>query len=101
MNTDQHRPLLAAPHPRAPTALLHRVVRIACLALLLLLALPSRPQTQTSHGLITLNTARVVLTIDGRRTEQAVTLRLTTPPAAAQKNQWLIGEMLHIDWVSP
>ena len=47
---------------------------MACLALLLLLALPSRPQTQTSHGLITLNTARVVLTIDGRRTEQAVTL---------------------------
>ena len=34
-------------------------------------------------------------------TEQAVTLRLTTPPAGAQKNQWLIGEMLHIDWVSP
>jgi len=34
-------------------------------------------------------------------TEQAMTLRLTPPPAGAQKNQWLIGEMLHIDWVSP
>ncbi|MEI6656401.1 MAG: hypothetical protein WCP45_16685 [Verrucomicrobiota bacterium] len=33
--------------------------------------------------------------------EQAVTLRLTPPPKGAQKNQWLIGEMLHIDWVSP
>jgi len=33
--------------------------------------------------------------------EQAITLRLTPPPAGAQKNQWLIGEMLHIDWVSP
>jgi len=33
--------------------------------------------------------------------EQAVTLRLAPPPAGTQKNQWLIGEMLHIDWVSP
>ena len=33
--------------------------------------------------------------------EQAVTLRLAPPPKGAQKNQWLIGEMLHIDWVSP
>jgi hypothetical protein len=30
-----------------------------------------------------------------------MTLRLTPAPAGAQKNQWLIGELLHIDWVSP
>lgn len=30
-----------------------------------------------------------------------ITLRLIPPPKGAQKNQWLIGEMLHIDWVSP
>ncbi|KAB2638621.1 MAG: hypothetical protein DVB25_07365 [Verrucomicrobia bacterium] len=34
-------------------------------------------------------------------TEQAMILRLTPPPTGAQKNQWIIGEMLHIDWVLP
>jgi len=33
--------------------------------------------------------------------EQAMSLRLSPAPEGAQKNQWLIGEMLHIDWVSP
>ena len=33
--------------------------------------------------------------------EQAMTLRLTPAPEGSQKNQWIIGEMLHIDWVSP
>ena len=37
----------------------------------------------------------------GTPTEQAIILRLTPPPAGAQKNQWIIGEMLHIDWVLP
>ncbi len=32
---------------------------------------------------------------------QPITLRLTPGPKGAQKNQWLIGEMLHIDWVCP
>lgn len=32
---------------------------------------------------------------------QPLTLRLTAPPKGSQKNQWLIGEMLHIDWVCP
>jgi glutamate/tyrosine decarboxylase-like PLP-dependent enzyme len=30
-----------------------------------------------------------------------ITLRLERGPTAAQANQWLIGEMLHIDWVTP
>jgi len=33
--------------------------------------------------------------------ELAITLRVSPPPDGAQKNQWLIGEMLHIGWVSP
>jgi hypothetical protein len=33
--------------------------------------------------------------------EVPVTLRLEPGPDGCQKNQWLIGEMLHIDWVSP
>ena len=38
---------------------------------------------------------------DATGSELPVTLRLAPPPAGAQKNQWLIGEMLHIDWVCP
>ena len=34
-------------------------------------------------------------------TEAQMTLRLSAPATGAQKNQWLIGELLHIDWVSP
>ncbi len=30
-----------------------------------------------------------------------VTLRLQQGPASARPNQWLIGEMLHKDWISP
>ena len=30
-----------------------------------------------------------------------ITLRLAQGPAGALPNQWLIGEMLHIDWVTP
>ncbi|MEI6675648.1 MAG: hypothetical protein WCO57_10760 [Verrucomicrobiota bacterium] len=33
--------------------------------------------------------------------ELSLTLRLTPCPKGAKKNQWIIGEMLHIDWVSP
>lgn len=33
--------------------------------------------------------------------EQPMTLRLTHGPDGSQKNQWLIADMLHIDWVSP
>ena len=33
--------------------------------------------------------------------ELPVTLRLTPAPEGAQKNQWLITEMLHNEWVSP
>lgn len=32
---------------------------------------------------------------------QKITLRLERGPAESLPNQWLIGEMLHIDWVSP
>ena len=30
-----------------------------------------------------------------------ITLRLAQGPAGSLPNQWLIGEMLHIDWVTP
>jgi hypothetical protein len=33
--------------------------------------------------------------------EQAMTVRLAPGLKGSQKNQWLIGELLHIDWVSP
>jgi len=40
--------------------------------------------------------------IDGEaKSELPITLRLEPGPENCQKNQWLIGEMLHIDWVSP
>lgn len=35
------------------------------------------------------------------KSELPITVRLEPGPAGCQKNQWLIGEMLHIDWVSP
>lgn len=34
-------------------------------------------------------------------TEVPMTLRLTAAVTGVQKNQWLIGELLHIDWVCP
>jgi hypothetical protein len=40
-------------------------------------------------------------TLEAASPEQAMTLRLTPAPEGSQKNQWIIGEMLHIDWVSP
>jgi hypothetical protein len=40
--------------------------------------------------------------IDGEaKSELPITLRLEPGPENCQKNQWLIREMLHIDWVSP
>jgi len=39
--------------------------------------------------------------IEEAPTSQKVTLRLERGPAGAQPNQWLVGEMLHIDWVAP
>ncbi|MEO0018399.1 MAG: hypothetical protein RLZZ522_1682 [Verrucomicrobiota bacterium] len=40
--------------------------------------------------------------ISGEATaEVPITVRLEPGPDDCQKNQWLIGEMLHIDWVSP
>ena len=33
--------------------------------------------------------------------EVPITVRLEPGPDGCQKNQWFIGEMLHIDWVSP
>ncbi|MCX6877193.1 MAG: hypothetical protein NTW21_25795 [Verrucomicrobia bacterium] len=39
--------------------------------------------------------------LDATLLEQAMTLRMTPGPKGSQKNQWIIGEMLHIDWVSP
>lgn len=35
------------------------------------------------------------------KSELPVTVRLEPGPEGCQKNQWLIGEMLHIEWVSP
>lgn len=35
------------------------------------------------------------------KSELPVTVRLEPGPDGCQKNQWLIGEMLHIEWVSP
>ena len=32
---------------------------------------------------------------------QRITLKLTRPPEGAGPNQWLIAEMLHIDWLAP
>lgn len=39
--------------------------------------------------------------IDEVKSSQKITLRLERGPAESMPNQWLIGEMLHIDWVSP
>jgi len=39
--------------------------------------------------------------LEGEKSELPMTLRLGPPPAGSQKNQWLILEMLHNEWVSP
>lgn len=39
--------------------------------------------------------------LDPTKNELPVTLRLEPAPNNAQKNQWLISEMVHIEWVSP
>lgn len=39
--------------------------------------------------------------LDEARSSQKITLRLEHGPAGALANQWLIGEMLHIDWLTP
>ncbi len=39
--------------------------------------------------------------LDEARSTQKITLRLERGPAGALPNQWLIGEMLHIDWLTP
>lgn len=39
--------------------------------------------------------------IEEVKSSQKITLRLERGPAESAPNQWLIGEMLHIDWVSP
>jgi hypothetical protein len=41
------------------------------------------------------------LTREQGESELPLTLRLAPGPEGCQKNQWLIGELLHIDWVSP
>ncbi len=38
---------------------------------------------------------------DDAPADRPMTLRLAPAPTGAQKNQWIIGELLHIDWVSP
>ncbi|MEI7954308.1 MAG: hypothetical protein WCJ66_03980 [Verrucomicrobiota bacterium] len=38
---------------------------------------------------------------DDAPADRPMTLRLAPAPAGAQKNQWIIGELLHIEWVSP
>jgi hypothetical protein len=35
------------------------------------------------------------------KSEYSLTVRLEPGPEGCQKNQWIIGEMLHIEWVSP
>ncbi|MES2922760.1 MAG: hypothetical protein V4819_14495 [Verrucomicrobiota bacterium] len=35
------------------------------------------------------------------KSSSRITLRLESGPSGALPNQWLIGEMLHIDWVTP
>ena len=35
------------------------------------------------------------------KSELPITLRLEAGPDGCQKNQWIIGELLHIEWVSP
>ncbi len=39
--------------------------------------------------------------IEESQSSRKITLRLERGPAEAQPNQWLIGEMLHIDWLAP
>lgn len=39
--------------------------------------------------------------LESEKSELPMTLRLGPPPAGSQKNQWLILEMLHNEWVSP
>jgi hypothetical protein len=39
--------------------------------------------------------------LDSANSEQPMTLRILPSPEGSLKNQWIIGEMLHIDWVSP
>ena len=45
-----------------------------------------------------LGTGRIV---EATTVPQKVTLRLTRPPDGCQPNQWMIGELLHKDWISP
>ncbi len=39
--------------------------------------------------------------LESDHAQQTITLRLSPGPTGSQKNQWIIGEMLHIGWVSP
>jgi len=57
---------------------------------------PDREQVVWGYVKLGSPTAAALLTVDA-----PMTLRLTAAAAGAQKNQWLIGELLHIDWVSP
>jgi hypothetical protein len=41
------------------------------------------------------------LIVESSTRPEKITLRLERPPAGAMPNQWLIGEMLHKDWISP
>jgi hypothetical protein len=39
--------------------------------------------------------------LEASNKELPMTVRLAAPPKGAQKNQWLLPEMLHNEWVSP